>query len=1079
MEFRQLPVSDVLYMVTLPCGAVRHLDAEFASAVSGGDFDGFSSSWQEVFPHRLHSSISQAFDEVIDQRQVSSFECQLMNASALITLKPVADASGNIIAVSFHGKPLQKARYYKSAFEHSFVAQWVIHAKPLAEVLSKYSIQKGQDLGDYINGQSEFFAEFRWQIKVIKSNPQADKLFGLSEPENFKLELVHHLTEHGLVHIAGTLLESNKQKQFFHQEITLHGEAKTFWFSCEYADEELYFTAMDISTLKTAEKSLEEREQFLAATVKAIPDYLLVYDFNDGKRVFQNRDILKDLGYDSNELEGNDSEMFSLLAHEDDTFGGEVFAKVYQFLNVGKIFETTIRLKHKCGGYRHFYFRAAPLNAKDKLRSAVVIAKDVSEALNFERSLNEKRRHYRLLADNLTDVVVTTDTLFRMNYVSPSLKSVLGYDDESFLLKSDALKILGLGEITENLAIALADSAMQITDRDSDYSEVFEAEALHSDGSVIPIEVKLSIVRDENNTLEGMLIVLRNVSERQGYEHKQLLATKVFENSMDAIYITDETGVISQVNKTFCDITGYNNEEVVGKKPSMLSSGWHDNDFSDAIVPEIVDKGQWTGELMSRRSNGEAFLAGMSITDVLSAQGESLGYITTFKDITEAKSSEENIRKLAYFDPLTALPNRMLFRDRLNQAVQRSMRNRHYIAILFLDLDGFKAVNDSYGHALGDVLLAEVARRLEGSVRGDDTVARMGGDEFTVILHALKTREQAENSAAQIASKIITVMNRPFSIQGKDIKIGTSIGVSLYPDDGNDLDELVRRADTAMYHAKKNGKNNYQFFTDDMHQRAAHRQMIEQDIYRALEKKKFVLAYQPKLDVQKQRLMGFEALLRWDHSEKGLMAPNMFLKAFDDLGLGAKVGDYVLNLACGKLKEFSEQGLSSIGISINVFARQFREANFAANVKKAISRAGVHPELLTLEFSENILMADAGVSYSILTELHELGVRISIDDFADGMFSFQNLRRLPVDEVKIDRHMLMQIDKDPDQTDFIAALINFSKDMNFSVVAEGVERSSQMQLIKAGRADLVQGFLFSKPVLEEQLDQCIQKFLLR
>jgi diguanylate cyclase (GGDEF)-like protein len=468
----------------------------------------------------------------------------------------------------------------------------------------------------------------------------------------------------------------------------------------------------------------------------------------------------------------------------------------------------------------------------------------------------------------------------------------------------------------------------------------------------------------------------------------------------------------------------------------------------------------------------------MSITQVDSVQGESLGFITTFKDITEAKSSEENIKKLAYFDPLTELPNRMLYQDRLNQAIQRSMRNRLYIVVLFLDLDGFKQVNDDFGHALGDVLLTEVARRLEQSVRGDDTVARMGGDEFTVILHALRTRELAENAASQISAKIISVLNQPFLIQGKEIRIGTSIGISTYPDDGNSIEELTKHADTAMYHAKECGKNNYQFFTEDMHQRAAQRQLIEKDILTALENGKFVLAYQPKLDVQKQKLKGFEALLRWNHSEKGMMAPNMFLKAFEDLGLGHQVGEYVLELACRKLKTFAAEGLSSIGVSVNIFARQFRDAGFIASVAELIDSNGIEPDRLTLEFSEKILMEDVGMSFSILSELKRLGVRLAIDDFATGLLSLQTLRRLPLDEVKIDRHMLIQIDKDAEQIDFVFALIEFARNMKLAVTVEGIERSTQLQLVKKSRADVAQGYLFAKPVLEDQLDEMIQQFLL-
>lgn len=560
-------------------------------------------------------------------------------------------------------------------------------------------------------------------------------------------------------------------------------------------------------------------------------------------------------------------------------------------------------------------------------------------------------------------------------------------------------------------------------------------------------------------------------------EVNQHLAVKVFENSLDGIYITDVEGKIIQVNRAFCDITGYFPAQVIGRKPSTISAGWHDINFLNDIQPALTEFDHWEGELLSRRSDGEAFLVWMSISAIYADNSEFQGLITSFKDITEVKNSEENIRQLAYYDPLTDLPNRTLFNDRLSQALRRAQRSRQYVAMLFLDLDGFKAVNDNLGHAIGDRLLTQVAVRLGSCIRNDDTVARMGGDEFTIILHALSDKAAAESASAKIANKVIDELNRPFKLQSDFVNIGASIGIALYPDDAAEQSVLIKQADTAMYHAKSAGKNNYQFFTEDMHKRVRKRQEVERTIVDALANNEFVLNFQPKFDISNMKIKGFEALLRWQHPQQGKIMPVNFMRSIDDLDLGSEVGEWVITQVCRQIKQWQQQGLSIPNISINVFIQHFRNGGVAESVAKALKEMDIKPQLLTLEISEALVNEDIAFAYMVFSELKALGVRISIDDFATGLTALHYINSLPIDELKIDRRFIQNIDKDPNQWPVVDAIIKIASSFGCDVVAEGIERQQQLNLLRRASCLCLQGFLFSQAIAVEEVELYMQRYL--
>lgn len=1102
-------MDEALYMVTLPCGSIRYLDNACVEYLDLYEQEGEASSvlteqylhdskitpmpqlnligvpkvqpakrWQELFPPEWQHPALKAIDLVCKKNQAASFEFDKGKlGKSLVTIKPLCDAQANIIALAWHGKPLVARNHFQTAFESSVVAQWVISLAPIRRVIADANIDSIVSLSNLVHSSPQFFKKIRAAFSVKEINKQALQLFA-DEASTFSQNIAHSLTEEHLLQIAKVVVEESTEGQ--NQDFFLAKEDKNIWVSFELPKDDkaqrasvLFFNALDISALKKAEKIIEEREEFLGAVLKAIPDYLFVINLKTLNPIFKNKNLAKNLGFET-PVDGDLFSFIQSISHPDDHLNKDMLKGVYKRLASGNIFETSLRLRDTYSGWKQLYFRCAAMDQDEcgNVINAVVVARDITEILMAEKLISEKQKQYQLLADNYNDAVIATDCALNTTFVSPSISQVLGYSESDFLQNKSPLLILGFLPRKDFLERVLTDAALSIIKED--YSEVIEADVTKHSGDIIQAEIKISLLRDGDNKLEGMLFVVRDITQRKRYEHDKLLAAKVFENSTDGIYITNAMGNIEQVNKAFCHITGHSRLNIIGQKPSILGSGWHAGNFERDILPVLSQTGCWSGELMNRRKNGEAFLAAITISVVHNFKREVSGYITSFKDITEAKNSEEHVKKLAYFDPLTELPNRMLFKDRLFQAMQRGLRNRHYVAVLFLDLDGFKPVNDRYGHALGDQLLTQVAGRLSDCVRGDDTVARLGGDEFAIALHSLKDRHSAEFTAAKISKNIIKTLSKSFNIKKEVLKVGVSIGIALYPDDSIEQDSLLRHADIAMYHAKKSGKNQYQFFTHDMHTRDAKRQEVAEDIEGALERDEFILAYQPKYHTDNLSLIGFEALLRWQHPQGKLLTPGSFLANLKELGLGRDVGEMVFMKACLQLEQLVKNGFTG-SISVNVFPRHFRDGQLPHFIQTLLSRYSFNPEQLILEISESIVMEDPGFSFSCMSRLKVLGVGITLDDFATGELALQSLRRLPIDEIKLDCQFIRNIDKDKQQLQFVKTLINLAKGFEKSVCVEGIERDAQLSLLKKIGVDQVQGYLMARPMLKEEVNIFFKK----
>lgn len=539
------------------------------------------------------------------------------------------------------------------------------------------------------------------------------------------------------------------------------------------------------------------------------------------------------------------------------------------------------------------------------------------------------------------------------------------------------------------------------------------------------------------------------------------LAAAVFENTREGVVITDLTPSILTVNRAYTTITGYGAAEVLGRNPSLIKSGRQDEAFYQALWASIRASGHWQGEIWNRRKNGELYPQLLTISTVHDGEGLPSHYVGVMTDISQLKQSEARLEHLAHYDPLTDLPNRLLLQSRLEHALDRAERDRQQVAVLFLDLDRFKDVNDGLGHPVGDELLEALARRLSARLREDDTLGRLGGDEFLVVLEDLERPEDA----AAVAQTLIQLLEQAFLLpSGHEVYIGASIGISLYPDDGASVTELIKYADVAMYQAKEQGRNTACFYTPTLTVAANERLDMEARLRRALANGEFLLHYQPQMDARSGALIGCEALVRWNSPEEGMISPARFIPLAEETGLIVPLGEWVLRAASAQAKAWLDAGLSLPLIAVNLSGRQLRQRDVVGRVAAILAETGLPAKHLKLELTESMIMGHGEQAVALLHDLKALGLRLSIDDFGTGYSSLAYLKRFPIDELKIDQSFVRDIPHDLNDTEIAAAIIAMARNLNLRVIAEGVETREQQDFLGRQGCDAFQGYLFSRPV---------------
>ncbi|MDP2785065.1 MAG: EAL domain-containing protein [Sulfurimicrobium sp.] len=574
----------------------------------------------------------------------------------------------------------------------------------------------------------------------------------------------------------------------------------------------------------------------------------------------------------------------------------------------------------------------------------------------------------------------------------------------------------------------------------------------------------------------GMLIVAASavvlyLRESQQADADLRISATAFE-AQEGMVITDTEHVILRINRAFSVITGYASEDAIGKKMSLLKSGRHGPTFYAAMWNGILQNGSWQGEIWNRRKNGEIFPEWLSITAVKGGAGNVTHYVGTMTDITARKAAEDEIQQLAFYDSLTRLPNRRLLIDRLQQALVSSSRSGLIGALLFIDLDNFKTLNDTLGHDIGDLLLRKVAERLTECVREGDTVSRLGGDEFVVMLEDLGVSpEEAATLAEAVGEKILATLNQVYQLAGHEHRSTPSIGVTLFADQRETVDELLKRADLAMYQAKAAGRNTLRFFDPDMQAAVTARAAMEADLRHGLENREFFLHYQPQVDGH-GHMFGAEALLRWQHPRRGPVSPAEFIPLAEETGLILPIGDWVLNTACTQLVAWGTRPeMAHLTLAVNVSARQFRHADFVEQVLAVLHHTGADPRKLKLELTESLLLDDVEDIIAKMTALKAHGVGFSLDDFGTGYSSLSYLKRLPLDQLKIDQSFVRDVLTDPDDAAIARTIVALAQSLRLDVIAEGVETEEQRDFLERNGCHAYQGYLFSRPLPLEAFER--------
>jgi diguanylate cyclase (GGDEF)-like protein/PAS domain S-box-containing protein len=571
--------------------------------------------------------------------------------------------------------------------------------------------------------------------------------------------------------------------------------------------------------------------------------------------------------------------------------------------------------------------------------------------------------------------------------------------------------------------------------------------------------------------IADMAHAFNSMMEVQEEREAALRVAAIAFETEEGMMVTDENAIIIQVNQAFTQLTGYTAEDAIGRNPSMLKSDRQEPEFFQRMWDNLRETNSWQGEIWNRRKNGEVYPEWLNITAVVGKDGKVTNYVGAFIDFTERKKAESEIYSLAFYDPLSQLPNRRMLLDRLRQAVATGVRNQTGGALLFIDLDNFKTLNDTKGHGIGDLMLVEVSKRLQECVREGDTVARFGGDEFVLLLEGLdEERSQAAVQARMVGEKVLEVLSQPYLLEGNEFHSSSSMGITLFVEYKEKLDELLKQADTAMYEAKKSGRNTLRFFDPVMQEELEVRAQLEAGLREALHKQEFRLYYQMQVD-HTGHIVGAEVLLRWVHPERGLISPMQFIPLAEETGLILPIGRWVLESACRQIKAWeADRHTSDLQLAVNVSGRQFRQADFVRQVSEIIGNADINPLLLKLELTESIVLDDVPDTISKMQALRQIGVSFAMDDFGTGYSSLSYLTQLPLNQLKIDQSFVRHIGAKSTDATIIQTIIGMANNLSMEVIAEGVETQEQRDFLEINGCMLYQGYLFSLPVTIAEFD---------
>jgi len=679
-------------------------------------------------------------------------------------------------------------------------------------------------------------------------------------------------------------------------------------------------------------------------------------------------------------------------------------------------------------------------------------AKTLSNRTEELSSANAQLQLQAQIVDQTHDAIISTDSQGVILSWNRGAKKLLGFAGEE--IRGQSLQCL----FAEEEYAFFQETIFPLLLRKGQHEG--EARLRRKNGESFAAHLSLSRLQDQEGEFSGMICYALDISGRKKAEEWMRLAAKFLDNTTEALLVTDAKGTIIEVNTAFEEMAGFKREEVLGENPRILKSGRHGKAFYDKMWNQLRTDGHWQGEIWDRKKNGEVYPKWLSISAVQDERGKLTHYVAISADISDVKQNQQRLEYLANYDQLTSLPNRRLFNDRLQQAIQQASRNQQQVAIIVIDLDRFKEVNDSLGHSAGDALLVQVAALLNSNIRSSDTVCRMGGDEFIIMMPAVG---EADN-VIEIVQKLINAFAQPFLLNDKTVYITPSIGISMYPYDSKTQETLIKNADTAMYHAKREGRNNFQFYQESMYNAVLERLTLKNRLHQALERGEFQLFYQIKVDTVSEEVVGAEALIRWLHPEDGFINPGRFIPLAEESDLILPIGQWVIREACTQSMLLQKMGLAPINIAVNLSARQLHQQNIPEIIETILRETGLPAKYLSVEITESMLMQDVEETIKTLAAIKQMGLSIAIDDFGTGYSSLSYLKRFPIDILKVDRSFVTDIAKDDDDRAVVASIITLAHNLKLKVVAEGVESKEELDFLKAHACDMIQGYYFSRPL---------------
>lgn len=959
---------------------------------------------------------------------------------------------------------VSRARY-QALYDGSGVGMWHVDISLVREWLKQLN---GLNVAEFLQQNPDSFADLRSSYNLIDINASAMKMHGggknkqkfIDSLRDLFLSYNHELMQQMAEGIRQGVTNFSQEVAF----INAKGEKNHYLVNAtldQVGQDQALVSFIDINDRIQAEQALKDSERFWSNVIQTLPDTVYVNDLFAKKTRFSSRHIGELLGYNNVELE--QIEHWRQLIHPDDVDKSEAAISQLKTMRPGEVKETTARLKHKNGSWRIIRFRDCIFYSETQVpaRYYVGMARDITEEEDAKIQLSYSERRYRLLANGISDIVFTLDRNLYLSYISASINKMLGYESDQvmreglslFLITESLNKLLNALERDLQLALSISSFKDQVRTMDLD------AQTLS--GVPVILEMQSSILRDESGAIEGILATCRDVTQRRFIEHEARTASEVFENSSEAIMMTTSTGMISRVNKAFTHLTGFDGQHVIGVNPKRFIA----KDVSQQTMQDIRDAllvdGYWQGELDYVNRKGEKHPSWTGVTALKDEMGQIQSHIIISSDITHRKQTEARIQHLAYFDPLTGLPNRAQMHEVLDRLM---LKEESQLALLFIDLDRFKPINDTMGHPAGDQVLKEVASRLKEAVGTQNLVSRIGGDEFTVIMPTLPDSDQAVQTIIDVSERILHQMMQPFFIEDRQLYLSASVGVALYPENAQSGTDLLRNADTAMYHAKAMGKNNFQFYADEMNEKAMERLELENNLHLALKHDEFELTFQAQWDIKHNRICGVETLLRWHRPDYGLVGPDKFIPIIEETGLIVPIGEWVLRRACEQIMEWQEAGYVIPKLAVNLSARQFKDAHMLDRICRIVDETGVDPELIELELTESILMDDIERTLAVLNEARKMGFGLSIDDFGTGYSSLSYLKQFPVSQLKIDKSFIQNLPYNQEDGQITRTIVAMANNLGLGVIAEGVENESQRQFLKTIGCYQVQGYMYSHPI---------------